>query len=160
MEAWQRGGCACGAVRFVVASAPMVTHCCHCTDCQTETGAAFALNAMVEGDRVDIVSGSPIAVMTPSASGRGQEIWRCPTCRVALWSHYASRGRAAAFVRVGTLDDPASCPPDVHIFTRSKLPWLSLDGTVPAFPVYYDPEALWPPASLARRAEIDRIRSD
>ena len=156
MNVWQSGGCCCKAVRYAIASAPMFTHCCHCTDCQTETGSAFVLNAIVEAARLEVIAGDPEPVMTPSASGRGQEIWRCPSCRVALWSHYSTRGRKVAFVRVGTLDAPAVCPPDVHIFTRSKLPWIVLDGAVPAFPIYYDPDTLWPPESLARRAAVDR----
>lgn len=156
MTHWQEGGCACGAVRYRVGVAPLFVHCCHCTECQTQTGSAFVLNALVEGDQVTVTHGEPVPVLTPSASGRGQEIWRCPTCHVALWSHYATRGRKVAFVRVGTLDDPAACPPDVHIFTRSKLPWVVLDRPERAFEVYYDPERLWPAESLARRAVIDR----
>ena len=103
-----------------------------------------------------VVEGDPEPVMTPSASGKGQEVWHCPKCRIALWSHYATRGRKVGFVRVGTLDDPGACPPDVHIFTRSKLPWLVLSGPTPAFPIYYNPEEIWSPASLARRAKIDQ----
>lgn len=156
MGNWQTGGCACGAVRYAVMVPPMFTHCCHCTDCQTETGSAFVLNALLERDKLSVLNGNPEPVMTPSASGRGQEIWRCPVCRVALWSHYSSRRRKVAFVRVGTLDRPGECPPDVHIYTRSKLPWVLLNEDVPAFPVYYDPEAMWPPDSLARRAMIDQ----
>ena len=156
MNHWQNGGCACGAVRYSVAVRPMFTHCCHCTDCQRETGSAFALNAIVEGSAVSVAEGSPEPVVTPSASGKGQEIWRCPVCRVALWSHYPTRRRKLAFVRVGTLDEPGACPPNAHIFTRSKLPWLVLDDSVPAFPVFYDPNALWPAESLARRDLADR----
>ena len=119
------GGCTCGAVRYALSDAPMVVHCCHCTDCQTETGSAFVINAVIESDRVTLLAGTPDYVMTPSASGKGQEIARCPDCRVALWSHYATSGRKSSFVRVGTLDDPGAVPPDVHIFTRSKLPGSS-----------------------------------
>jgi hypothetical protein len=155
MSGWQEGGCACGAVRYALLSPPMFTHCCHCTDCQTETGSAFVLNALIEGDRLVVTRGEAVPVMTPSASGKGQEIWRCPACHVALWSHYPTRRRKVAFVRVGTLDTPAACPPDVHIFTRSRLPWIALGDAAPAFPVYYDPDALWPAESLARRAVLD-----
>ena len=160
MDEWQRGACACGAVRYALTKSPIFTHCCHCTDCQTETGSAFVLNAMIEGDNVQVLAGDPEPVMTPSASGRGQEVWRCPTCQVALWSHYSTRGRRVAFVRVGTLDEPGACPPDVHIFVRSKLPWLKLDDAIPAFPIYYDPEEVWPTARLARRTAIDRASGE
>ncbi len=145
-------GCSCGAVRYRLASAPMFVHCCHCTSCQIETGSAFVLNAIIEGDRIEPLGDAPQAVMTPAASGKGQEIMRCPYCRVAVWSYYGSARRRIAFVRVGTLDTPGAVSPDVHIFTRSKLPWVILPEGTPAFDVYYDPKALWPPDAHARRA--------
>ncbi|MEE8455784.1 MAG: GFA family protein, partial [Limibaculum sp.] len=118
------GGCACGAVRYRMSGAPMFVHCCHCRWCQRETGAAFALNALIEADRVLVLTGAPEAVPTPSASGWGQRIARCPECRVALWSNYAGAGDAVRFVRVGTLDEPDRLPPDIHIYTASKQPWV------------------------------------
>ncbi len=155
-----QGGCTCGAVRYRLADTPLFVHCCHCTWCQRETGAAFALNALIEADRVELLSGAPDQVPTPSASGKGQEIARCPACRVAVWSHYAGDGRALAFVRVGTLDDPAACPPDIHIFTSTRLPWLDLGDRVPAVAEYYDRREYWPEASLARhRAMREKARA-
>lgn len=148
------GGCACGAVRYRLGSAPMFVHCCHCTSCQRETGSAFAINALIEADRVEVLAGAPAAAPTPSESGKGQTIWRCPSCHVALWSNYAGSGPRIHFVRVGTLDEPAACPPDVHIFTRSKLPWVTLPDNVPAVEVYYDRAELWPAESLARREVV------
>ena len=145
------GGCACGAVRYRLNAAPMFVHCCHCTSCQTETGSAFAVNALIEADEVGTTKGAAEPLLTPSESGRGQTIWRCPDCRVALWSNYAGGGDAIRFVRVGTLDTPAALPPDIHIYTRSKLPWVRLPDGVPAVEEYYDPAALWPAESLARR---------
>jgi len=149
------GGCACGAVRYEVAGDPMIVHCCHCTDCQRETGSAFVINAVIEADRVTVTQGAPDLAATPSASGKGQEIARCPECRVVLWSHYGTAGRKAAFVRVGTLDAPGAWPPDVHIFTRSKLPWVSVPDGARAFEAFYpDPAAVWPPESRARWAAL------
>lgn len=147
------GGCTCGAVRYRLADRPMFVNCCHCSWCQRETGSAFALNAIIETDRLE-VTGAVERVMLPSASGKGQEVVRCATCRVAVWSHYAGAGRLAAFVRAGTLDHPGECPPDVHIFTTTKLPWLVLDGRVPVMPEYYDLRALWPAEAQARRAAM------
>ena len=144
------GQCSCGAVRYRLTDAPMIVHCCHCSWCQTETGSAFVLNAVIERDRLE-VEGEPEAVMTPSASGRGQEIFRCPTCRVALWSHYGTAGRKAAFVRVGTLTAPRELPPDVHIYTSTRLPWVILPDDVPAFAGFYsDPGQVWRPESRER----------
>jgi len=154
MERELDGGCTCGAVRYRLTDAPMFVHCCHCTKCQTETGSAFVLNALIESDRVETIAGAPEPVMTPSESGRGQNVWRCPDCRVALWSNYGGAADLMRFVRVGTLDDPGALPPDVHIFTRSKLPWVQLPESVPAFEAYYDSKTAWPAESLARRRTL------
>ena len=145
------GRCACGGVRYRLGSAPMFVHCCHCTSCQRETGSAFVINALIEADRVGTTAGAAEPVMTPSESGRGQQIWRCPACRIALWSNYGGSADIMRFVRVGTLDTPAALPPDIHIYTRSKLPWVRLPEGVPAVEVYYDSVGLWPADSLARR---------
>lgn len=144
------GGCACAAVRYRLASPPLFVHCCHCASCQTETGSAFVLNALIEHDRVECLAGAPEPIVTPSDSGRGQTVWRCPACRIALWSHYAEAGPRVHFVRVGTLDRPAALPPDIHIYTRSKLPWVRLPERVPAVEVYYEPRRFWPAESLDR----------
>jgi hypothetical protein len=135
-------------------TAPLFVHCCHCRWCQRETGASFALNAMIEADRVTHLASEPELVDTPSASGMGQKIARCPQCRVAIWSNYAGAGPAVRFVRVGTLDNPDLLPPDVHIFTASKQPWVVIPPGMPAFDEYYERERLWPPESLARRSAI------
>ena len=145
------GGCTCRGVRFRLVSRPLFVHCCHCTWCQRESGASFALNAMIESERVELLSGAPELVDTPSASDAGQRIARCPRCRVAVWSHYAGFGDAVRFVRVGTLDEPDRLPPDVHIYTASKQPWVILDPAVPAFETYYDASTQWSAASLERR---------
>ncbi len=147
------GGCACGAVRYAMHGAPMFVHCCHCRDCQRLTGSAFVVNALIETERLSVLRGEPTATPVPTASGRPHEIYHCPACRTALWSDYGGRP-ALRFVRVGTLDNPVALPPDVHIFTRSKLPWVEFPADVPAFPVYYDMRALWPAASLARRRAV------
>ena len=145
------GGCTCRAVRYQMISAPLFVHCCHCRWCQRESGASFALNAMLEADRVVVLSGEPEAVATPSNSGKGQKIMRCPICRIALWSNYAGAGDAVRFVRVGTLDNPDLFPPDIHIFTASKQPWVVLPQGTPAVAEYYDRDRYWPEESLERR---------
>jgi hypothetical protein len=144
------GGCDCGAVRYSMESAPLVVHCCHCRWCQRETGSAFALNAMIEADRVRSLGMEPELVDTPSSSGRGQRIARCGVCRIALWSNYGGAGPIVRFVRVGSLDNPDLCPPDIHIFTASKQPWVALPTGATAVAEYYDRDALWPAESLAR----------
>ena len=152
------GGCTCRAVRFRLTSKPLFVHCCHCRWCQRETGSAFALNAMIEAERVQLLHGQVEVVITPSNSGKGQKISRCPHCRVALWSNFAGAGDAVHFVRVGTLDEPDRCPPDVHIFTSSKQPWVLLPPGTPAFDEYYSAKQLWPQSSLERRAALQAAK--
>ena len=131
------GGCTCGKVRYRLTRSPMVVHCCHCRWCQRETGTAFALNAMIESDCVSLLSGPVECIDTPSKSGKGQKIVRCPSCHIAVWSHYAGAGDLLSFVRVGTLDTPDALPPDIHIYTASKQPWVILPPDTPAFDEYY-----------------------
>ncbi|HUA51098.1 MAG TPA: GFA family protein [Candidatus Sulfotelmatobacter sp.] len=154
------GRCTCGAVRYRLTSRPLFVHCCHCTWCQRETGSAFALNAMIEADRVVVLAGAPETVTIPSNSGRGQTIARCPTCRIALWSNYAGAGDIVRFVRVGTLEAPARVPPDIHIFTSTKQPWVVLPPGVPAVAEFYRRSEQWPAESLARwRAVVPERKS-
>ena len=148
------GGCDCRHVRYRLLTAPLFVNCCHCRWCQRESGAAFALNAMIEADRLVHLSGEPELVDTPSESGKGQKIARCPTCRIAVWSNYAGAGAAVRFLRVGTLDNPDLLPPDIHIFTSTKQPWVVLPPGTPAVPEYYDRNKYWPAASLERRAAL------
>lgn len=148
------GGCTCRTVRYRLTSTPLFVHCCHCRWCQRDSGTAFAMNAMIEAGRVERLSGEVEVIDTPTLSGKGQKISRCPKCRIALWSNYAGAGPTVHFVRVGTLDEPDRLPPDIHIFTMSKQPWVALPAGVPAVEEYYDRNALWPQESLERFAAL------
>jgi len=150
------GGCTCTAVRYRLTAAPLIVHCCHCRWCQRESGAAFALNALIETDRLQLQSGQVELVATPSASGKGQRIARCPVCRVALWSHYFGFADRVSFVRVGTLDEPDRFPPHVHIYAESKQPWVVLPSDARVFKQYYQSREVWSAASLARREALRR----
>jgi hypothetical protein len=148
MSVEREGGCSCGEVRYRLTSDPLFVHCCHCLNCQRQTGSAFVINLLIEAHRVELLAGEPHAVDVPRDDGSTQRIYRCPTCEIAVFSEY---GRPEVrFVRGGTLDDPSSVEPDVHIYTRSKLPWVVLPRSVPAFDVYYDRKELWPAASQER----------
>jgi hypothetical protein len=149
----REGGCSCGAVRYRLAADPLFVHCCHCLNCQRQTGSAFVINVLIEADRVELLAAQPGPVDVPRGRGK-QRIWRCPTCQVAVYSKYTSP--KVRFVRAGTLDDPSSVQPDVHIFTRSKLPWVALPEGVPAFSTYYDTNKLWPRESLDRLEALRR----
>jgi hypothetical protein len=148
------GGCTCRSVRYRMTSAPMIVHCCHCRWCQRETGTAFALNAVIESARVERLAGEPEIVNTPSESGKGQKIARCPSCRVAVWSHYAQAGEAVSFMRVGTLDEPDRLPPDIHIFTASKQPWVVIPAGARAVEAFYKPAEVWSDESRARMRAV------
>jgi hypothetical protein len=147
-----KGGCACGELRYRLAASPMFVHCCHCLNCQRQTGSAFVINLLIESAQVKLLQGAPVAVAVPREHGL-HRIFRCPKCQIAVWSEYSGRSEVL-FVRAGTLDEPARVAPDVHIYTRSKLSWITLPPSVPAFAEYYDTAALWPAASLARRKAL------
>ncbi len=144
------GGCSCRAVRYRLTAPPLFVHCCHCRWCQRESGAAFALNAMVEMACVELLGDAAVRIETPTESGRGQKIHRCPNCYVALWSHYSGAGESIAFVRVGTLDNPEMTPPDIQIYTSSKQPWVELSHAIPAVKEYYNRNDYWPEEAIAR----------
>jgi len=146
------GGCDCRQVRYRLTDRPMFVNCCHCRWCQRETGASFALNAVIEASRVELLAGAPVVIDTPSESGKGQRISRCPTCQLALWSNYGGAGDLIRFIRVGTLDDPDLFPPNAHIFTSSKQPWVVFPPGARVFPEYYRTAEVWSAESLARRA--------
>ena len=149
-----KGGCSCGSVRYQITSKPLIVHCCHCSWCQRESGSAFVINAVIEADRVALLKGAPVCIDTPSASGYGQKIWRCPHCQVALWSNYAGIGEKVRFIRVGTLDTPAALPPDIHIYTSTKLDWVQLPEGLPAMPDYYNLDDIWPSDSIERKNQL------
>jgi len=142
------GGCSCGEVRYRLTSEPLVTHCCHCLNCQQQTGSAFVINLLIEASRLELLAVEPRPVDVPRDEGKTQRIYRCPTCGVAVFSEYG--GPAVKFVRAGTLDGGAQVEPDVHIYTRSKIPWVALPESVPAFEAFYELPAVWPPESLDR----------
>ena len=145
-----KGHCSCGAVEIEMRAKPMITHCCHCTWCQRESGSAFVLNAYVETANVVVTKGEVECVEMPTLSGKGQKVNRCPSCKVALWSHYAGSGMRFAFVRVGALDNPGHYPPDVHIFASTKLPWVTLLAQDQVFDGFYDPKEVWDDEALDR----------
>jgi hypothetical protein len=137
------GGCTCRHIRYRLIGKPLIVQACHCTWCQRETGTVHAVNAIYEAERVEHVAAEPEIVDTPSASGKGQKIARCPLCKVAVWSNYPGSGPAARFVRVGTMDDPGQCPPDAHIFTSSKQPWVTFPPGAKVFAEFYNRNEVW-----------------
>ncbi|WEW61223.1 hypothetical protein PRK78_006713 [Emydomyces testavorans] len=155
------GGCDCGTIRYRMETSPLVVHCCHCTWCQRETGSAFVLNALIESNRLTLLTTTePLLVPVPSASGRGQTIARCPKCYIALWSYYGGL-TIRSFVRVGTLDEKDKIEPDVHFYTSSKLEWVDLSASKwegKVFEEYYDHEKVWRKESLERLEKMMDIK--
>jgi hypothetical protein len=148
------GGCTCRQVRYRLTRTPLIVHCCHCRWCQRESGSAFAINALIESSCLELSGGRPQFVPTPSNSGKGQKVARCPACHVAVWSHYSGLGDIVSFVRVGTLDEPDCVAPDVHIYTESKQPWVLIPATARSFSQYYNSREVWSAQSLARREAL------
>ncbi len=150
------GGCICGQLRYQVTAEPMIVHGCHCRGCQKNSGSAFAVNALFEAERVKLISGEVEEITVPTPSGTGQDITRCVKCKVAVWSSYNMGGLRARirFIRVGTLDDPDQMPPDVHIFTGSKQPWVVLPKDDRRVEVFYVFKETWSPESMERLEKV------
>jgi hypothetical protein len=144
------GRCSCGEVVYRLRAEPLIVHACHCTWCQRESGSAFALNGMIETRCIEIITGAPVARDLPSSSGRGQRVYACGRCGVALWTHYRGAGPAFAYVKMGTLDDTSAVAPDVHIFTSTRQTWLALPDDVPVFEEFYRRSEVWRPEAYAR----------
>lgn len=159
IEPFAEGGCTCGRVRYRLLTSPLFVHCCHCSWCQRETGSAFALNALIEADRVELITGRTESINVPSHSGKGQKIIRCTECKIALWSNYAGAGDQIHFIRIGTLDHPDRLPPDIHIYTSTRQPWVQLVENVPIVEGYYSSKQYWPKESLERRLRL-RMKSN
>ena len=146
----QEGGCACGAVRYRLTATPLIVHACHCRDCQRLSGGAFALNIWVEKRFVEANDAPLTSTTVPAGSGKPQEVFRCARCGTAIYSKYHAAPGDTVLLRAGTLDHPETVAPDVHIFTRSKLPWLALPEGVPAFEAFYKLAEFWPAESRER----------
>jgi hypothetical protein len=144
------GGCSCGALRYRVAGAPLIVHCCHCRDCQRLTGSAFVVNLWMERSQVELLAGEPKTFELEGGSGKPHTVYFCGHCGAHVWSRYHRAPGDTVLLRAGTLDDPSAVKPDVHIFTRSKLPWVELPAGARAFRDFYDPAKVWPAESLAR----------
>jgi hypothetical protein len=144
------GGCACGSIRYRLTATPLIVHACHCRDCQRVTGGAFVINVWIERPFVERLSGNPKSFLLAGGSGKDHEVYFCEQCGTYLWSRYQIAPGDALFVRAGTLDEPESVKPDVHIFTRSKLPWLDIPKDVPEFNTIYDIEKVWSADSKER----------
>ena len=144
-----KGGCACGAVRFALLRDPLIVNACHCRDCQRLSGGAFVVNAWIERTEVDLRQGDLAVAELVGGSGAPHRVHRCAACGTQVWSRYGESSDTL-FVRVGTLDDPSALPPDAHIYTRSKQPWLQLpdDGTV--HESSYSLRSVWTPEAIAR----------
>lgn len=153
-----KGQCSCGEVQYEITDNPLFVHACYCTNCQCQSGSAHALNAMIESDCVEIKSGSTEGVLMETPSGMGQMIHRCTQCKIAIWSTYGALGEDFSFVRVGTLENPNAFPPDINIFTKSKLSWTQLKPDIPSFEEYYDANEVWPEAALARMNAVISAR--
>ena len=145
-----KGACGCGQVKYQLQAKPLFTHVCHCTYCQRESGSAFALNGFVETHHVQLLEGETESVNVPTNSGGGQNIMRCPKCKIGLWSYYSGAGEAICLLRMGTLEERKAVKPDIHIFTSTQQGWLTFDDDIPKVENYYKKEDYWPEESKQR----------
>ncbi len=143
------GSCGCGQLTYQLSSPPMFVHCCHCRECQKQTGSAYVLNAIIETKRVTW-SGEATNHTLATPSGKGQKITRCAECGTAVFSEYLVRLGKLRYVRVGTLDNPDLCPPDAQIFTSSKQSWVPLKSDIPSFENFYEFKEVWPKEAYER----------
>jgi hypothetical protein len=151
------GGCGCGAVRYRLTGEPFIVHNCHCSLCQRQTGTGSAVNAFIESDRLNLLSGDVVENAFETGSGATQTVIRCGKCGTAMWSFYPRLGRKVAAVRVGTLDEPSLAAPDVAIFVADKPDWAPVPEGIPTFEQFYNPMDVYSEQSLARlKAVIDQ----
>ncbi|MFT5113002.1 MAG: hypothetical protein ACI8P9_002330 [Parasphingorhabdus sp.] len=148
------GSCTCGDIKYKVNASPLFVHCCHCTWCQRESGAAFAVNALVETSNVEFLLGQPQRIEVATTSGKGQSILRCQKCQIAVSGHYGGLGDKVSFIRVGSLDQPNQVQPDIHIYTNAKQSWVTLPENVPATAGFYKFADIWPEDKLARLGNV------
>lgn len=146
-------GCGCGKVTYQMSSDPMFMHCCHCQECQRQTGSAYVLNAIIEADRISW-NGKTTEHTLATPSGKGQIITRCASCGTAVFSSYLVRLGKLKYIRVGTLDDPDLCPPTVQIFTASKPVWVPLNQDIPIFESFCEFKDVWPEEAYRRLLAI------
>jgi hypothetical protein len=143
------GGCQCGAVRYEIAAEPTTVYTCHCTDCQRQTGAAFALSMVVPRAAIRITVGTPREWQRPgahTAGGTATACLLCGTCGTRLY-HLPSRKPEIAVVKPGTLDDTAWLDAVGHIWTKSAQPWIKIPDDMVLFegqpPDFIALEAAW-----------------
>ena len=144
------GGCACGAIRYRVTETPLIVHACHCLNCQKLTGSAFVITLWIERELVAVSGAEPKFYRLTAGSGQTHDVYYCPDCGTRLWSRFEAVPGDTILLRAGTLDDPAAVTPDVHIYTRSKLPWVRLPEGARAFEAMYKLAEVWPDETRAR----------
>lgn len=112
------GGCPCGAVRYAISAFPLFLYACHCTDCQRQSGSAFALNMPVATEAFRVVAGTPTGWRRLAPSGATVVSWFCGDCGGRINGERIGRPELTV-VRAGTLDDTSWLSPGAHFYTRS-----------------------------------------
>ena len=126
------GGCQCGALRFRVDKAPLITAVCHCRDCQRMTAAPYSTTAMIPTDGFTITAGDP----TRGGLGTGErKHFHCPKCMALVFTRVAPREDMFVNVRATLFDDPSWFSPFVETFTNAQFPWATT-GAPHSFPEF------------------------
>lgn len=122
----QAGGCQCSAVRYEISGPPLVVYACHCTECQRQTGAAFAMAAVIPEQRFRIIKGTPKMFARQTSSTKIMECWFCSGCGNRLYHVPGGASYPNRNVKPGTLDDTSWLKPTIHFWTRSAQPWVRI----------------------------------
>ena len=151
------GGCICGQVKYQIIDKPLFTQACHCKDCKVLTGSSYVVNSSILENTL-IVEGEVSSTELKAGSGASYKTYFCTKCGNYVYADYDSAvGRLT--VRTKTLDNSEKFPPQVHIFTKDKDPWLNLSEDVICFKEMYDQKKTWPEDSLNRYNEYLKANS-
>jgi hypothetical protein len=143
-----QGRCVCASVRYELSAEPLALFCCHCTECQTASGASFVLALKMPYGAVKVTQGEVEPFLRPEADGQQRRVFRCRRCLTALWSERLD-SQEMITVYAGTLDDSATLRPVAHIWTSDAQPWISLPEDMLQFPE--NPPGLEPIVQAWRR---------
>jgi len=119
----RKGGCLCGAVRYVLKSEPLAVALCHCTHCQRQSGSVFSCNVVVRDADYE-QSGETMVYVDKGDSG--QPVYRhfCGRCGSPILATVAE-APGKVVVRAGTLDNMAGLQPQTEVYTDHAVKWLA-----------------------------------
>ena len=122
------GGCQCGAVRYVISGAPLMSALCHCTMCRRANAAPAVAWAMFEEGQVRFTKAAPASYASSPEARRGF----CASCGTQI-SFTAGYIPGLIDITVGSLDHPEAVAPTLHYWDSKRLPWLHVSDDLPKY---------------------------